>query len=160
MFIVPQIVFDPKNKVIYQVTNIYQINKKQNLNQNKDKNIQKQVNQYMNQNLVQNNNEPKQYKKDIIDIPNFRLIKKGKGIDNKEYNIIIHSAYESLKAKEDPLSQGVIKRIKTKIKGEWMIVVNIEGLSGFDFSLSIVTGNDYLSFAIKDFLFQVFRLRH
>ena len=65
-----------------------------------------------------------------------------------------------MKAKEDPLSQGVIKRIKTKIKGEWMIVVNIEGLSGFDFSLSIVTGNDYLSFAIKDFLFQVFRLRH
>ena len=41
-----------------------------------------------------------------------------------------------------------------------MVVSCIEGLKGFDFTLSIVTGNDFLSFVIKNFLFQVCRIRN
>ena len=93
------------------------------------------------------------------DIPNFRLIGRGKGIDEKEYYAITHSAADALNAKEDPLSNGIIKKIKSQIGGEWMVFASVEGLKGYDFSLSIVTGNDFLSFTIQNFRFQVCRLR-
>lgn len=36
---------------------------------------------------------------------------------------------------------------------------SVEGLKGYDFSLSIMTGNDFLLFTIQNFLLQVCRLR-
>ena len=93
------------------------------------------------------------------DIPTFRLIGRGRGIDEKEYYIITHSASEALNAKEDPLSNGIIKKIKKQLGGEWMVFASVEGLKGYDFSLSIVTGDDFLSFIIQNFRFQVCRLR-
>lgn len=93
------------------------------------------------------------------DIPTFRLIGRGKGIDEKEYYDITHAANDALRAKEDPLSNGIIKRIKSTLGGEWMVFASVEGLKGYDFSLSIVTGNDFLSFTIENFRFQVCRLR-
>ena len=93
------------------------------------------------------------------DIPSFRLIGRGKGIDEKEYFDITHAANDALRAKEDPLSNGIIKRIKNSLGGEWMVFASVEGLKGYDFSLSIVTGNDFLSFTIENFRFLVCRLR-
>ena len=93
------------------------------------------------------------------DIPNFKLIGRGKGIDEKEYYVITHAASNALNAKEDPLSNGIIKKIKAELGGEWMVFASVEGLKGYDFSLSIVTGNDFLSFTIQNFRFQVCRLR-
>jgi hypothetical protein len=93
------------------------------------------------------------------DIPSFRLISRGRGIDQKEYYDITHAANEALRLKEDPLSNGIIKRIKNSLGGEWMAFASVEGLKGYDFSLSIVTGNDFLSFTIENFRFQVCRLR-
>ena len=93
------------------------------------------------------------------DIPSFKLISRGKGIDQKEYFEITHAANDALRLKEDPLSNGIIKRIKNSLGGEWMAFASVEGLKGYDFSLSIVTGNDFLSFTIENFRFQVCRLR-
>ena len=93
------------------------------------------------------------------DIHSFRLISRGKGIDQKEYYDITHAANDALRAREDPLSNGIIKRIKKSLGGEWMVLSSIKGLKGYDFTLSIVTGNDFLSFLIKNFHFQVCRLR-
>lgn len=93
------------------------------------------------------------------DIPSFRLISRGRGIDQKEYYDITHAANDALRLKEDPLSNGIIKRIKNSLGGEWMAFASVEGLKGYDFSLSIVTGNDFLSFTIENFRFQVCRLR-
>jgi hypothetical protein len=93
------------------------------------------------------------------DIPTFKLIGRGKGIDEKEYYVITHAASSALNAKEDPLSNGIIKKIKAELGGEWMVFASVEGLKGYDFSLSIVTGNDFLSFTIQNFRFQVCRLR-
>ena len=93
------------------------------------------------------------------DIPNFKLIGRGKGIDEREYYAITHAASNALNAKEDPLSNGIIKKIKQDLGGEWMVFASVEGLKGYDFSLSIVTGNDFLSFTIQNFRFQVCRLR-
>ena len=84
---------------------------------------------------------------------------RGKGIDEREYFVITHSAADALHAKEDPLSNGIIKKIKKDLGGEWMVFASLEGLKGYDFSLSIVTGNDFLSFIIDNFRFQVCRLR-
>jgi hypothetical protein len=94
------------------------------------------------------------------DIPTFRLIGRGRGIDQKEYYVITHAASEALNAKEDPLSNGIIKKIKEGLGGEWMVFASVEGLKGYDFSLSIVTGDDFLSFIIQNFRFQVCRLRN
>ena len=93
------------------------------------------------------------------DIPNFSLISRGTGIDQREYYVITHSAADALNKKEDPLSNGIIKRIKKDLGGEWMVFASIQDLKGYDFSLSIVTGNDFLSFLIDNFRFQVCRLR-
>ena len=92
-------------------------------------------------------------------IPDFKLIGRGNGIDEREFYVITHAAYDALNLKEDPLSNGIIKRIKKDLGGEWMVFASIEGLKGYDFSLSIVTGNDFLSFTIRNFRFQVCRLR-
>ena len=102
---------------------------------------------------------PAQADPNQTDIPSFRLISRGKGIDEKEYYDITHAASDALRAKEDPLSNGIIKRIKNSLGGEWMVFASVEGLKGYDFSLSIVTGNDFLSFTIENFRFQVCRLR-
>ena len=92
------------------------------------------------------------------DIHSFKLIKRGKGIDKNEYYYITHAANDAYQAREDPLSKGTIKRIKKALGGEWMVFSGVKGLKGYDFTLSIVTGNDFLSFTIGDFDFQVCRL--
>ena len=113
-------------------------------------------------NAKQMHNQHSEYNKknQIINIPNFKLINIGKGIDKTEYNTIVNSANEALKVRENPLSSGVIKRIQSKIKGEWMIVASVKGLKGFDFTVSKVTGSDFLSFSIDKFHFQVCRLQN
>ena len=93
------------------------------------------------------------------DIPEFQIISKGIGIYEREHYVITHAAYDALNNREDPLSEGIIKRIKQQLKGEWMVFASTINLKGFDFSLSIVTGNDFLCFTIKGFRFQVCRLR-
>ena len=115
-----------------------------------------------NNNAKQIYNQHSEYNKNgqIINIPNFKLINIGKGIDKIEYYTIINSANEALKVRENPLSSGVIKRIQSKIKGEWMIVASVKGLKGFDFTISKVTGSDFLSFSIDKFHFQVCRLQN
>ena len=115
-----------------------------------------------NNNAKQIYNQHSEYNKNgqIINIPNFKLINIGKGIDKTEYNTIVNSANEALKVRENPLSSGVIKRIQSKIKGEWMIVASVKGLKGFDFTISKVTGSDFLSFSIDKFHFQVCRIKN
>ena len=115
-----------------------------------------------NNNAKQMYNQHSEYNKNaqIINIPNFKLINIGKGIDKTEYNTIVNSANEALKVRENPLSSGVIKRIQSKIKGEWMIVASVKGLKGFDFTISKVTGSDFLSFTIDKFHFQVCRIKN
>lgn len=93
------------------------------------------------------------------DIPDFKLISRGNGIDEREFFVITHASADALNRKEDPLSNGIIKRIKKDLGGEWMVFASMEGLKGYDFSLSIVQGNDFLSFTIQKFRFQVCRLR-
>ena len=119
-----------------------------------------QPQKYHNNKQMHNQHSEYNNKNQIINIPNFKLINIGKGIDKIEYNTIVNSANEALKVRENPLSSGVIKRIQSKIKGEWMIVASVKGLKGFDFTISKVTGSDFLSFTIDKFHFQVCRIKN
>lgn len=130
------------NQYSRQGTNMYQ----QNMNMPYQQ--QQQMNQYGNQ---QNNFEQQ--------IPGFKLIGRGKGIDEREYSSIISAANRAFSERLDPLSNGVIKYIKEAIGGEWFVFACVQGLKGYDFSLSVVTGSDFLSFTIQNFQFQVCRLR-
>ena len=93
------------------------------------------------------------------DIEDFKLFGRGIGIDEKEFYIITHSANDCLKKKMSPLSDAIVKSIKKILGGEWFTFSMVSGSKGFDFSLSIVTGNDFLCFTIGKFKFQVCRLR-
>ena len=93
------------------------------------------------------------------DIPNFKLLGRGIGIDEQEFYIITHSANDCLKRKQNPLSDAICKQIKKVLGGEWMCFAMLVDAKGFDFSLTVVTGNDFLSFVIDKFRFQICRLR-
>ena len=93
------------------------------------------------------------------DIDGFKLLGRGIGIDEKEFYIITHSAYDCLKRKQSPLSDAIVKQVKKVLGGEWMCFAMLVDAKGFDFSLTVVTGNDFLSFIIDNLRFQVCRLR-
>ena len=116
---------------------------------------------YNNQNPQQQNNQfgnQSQYNRQNS-LPNYQLLKRGQGIDENEFNTIIWAAGDALQKREDPLSDGITRRIKSRIGGEWFAFASVQGLKGFDFSLSIVTGSDFLSFNMNGFQFEVCRLR-
>lgn len=88
----------------------------------------------------------------------YQLLKRGAGIGDIEFSSIIVSAKEALRCRDDPLSNGVTRRIKEHIGGEWFVYACVGGLQGFDFNLSDTNGNEYMSFIIDNFHFQVCRL--
>ena len=90
--------------------------------------------------------------------PKFNLLAKGKGIDQTEYVTIIKSAINSYLNRANPLSTATANLIKNGIGGEWFVFVCPVGSKQYDFSLSIVTGSDFLSFSLDTTHFQVCRL--
>lgn len=90
--------------------------------------------------------------------PKLQLIAKGKGIDQNEYNGIIQGCTMAYNINSNPLSNECVKNIKNLIRGEWFVFVCPVGSKQYDFSLSIVTGSDFLSFSLDSTHFQVCRL--
>ena len=91
--------------------------------------------------------------------PCFKLFSRGHGISEQEFNAITTSALNAYRMHMNPLSSGTANGIKQMIGGEWFVFVCPLGITNYDFSLSVVTGGDYLSFSIDNFNFQVCRLR-
>ena len=91
--------------------------------------------------------------------PAFKLLGRGQGIDQREYDAITKAAMNAYMMRMNPLSGGTSTGIKQMIGGEWFVFVCPVGVTNFDFSLSIVTGGDFLSFSVDNFHFQVCRLR-
>ena len=90
--------------------------------------------------------------------PKLQLIAKGKGIDQNEYNGIIQGCTMAYNINSNPLSNECVKNIKNLIRGEWFVFVCPVGSKQYDFSLSIVTGADFLSFSLDSTQFQVCRI--
>ena len=89
----------------------------------------------------------------------FRLISRGPGIDETEFNTIVSSAQRSINSQANQLSVRVANMIKNQIGGEWFVFVCPVGETNYDFGLSVVTGSDFLNFEIGNFHFQVCRLK-
>ena len=92
------------------------------------------------------------------DIPQFKLLFRGDNIDEVEYHTITHSAADCLNEREDPLSNAIGKKIKKDIGGKWMIFNCVEGLKGYDFSITELDVNNLLTFIIKNFRFHICRI--
>ena len=90
--------------------------------------------------------------------PKLQIFARGQGIDQNEYNAIVSGCTMAYNMKANPMSNAAIKNIKNSIRGEWFVFVCPVGNKQYDFSLSIVTGSDFLSFALDNTQFQVCRL--
>ena len=91
--------------------------------------------------------------------PMFKQFARGQGIDQREYDTIVKAAMNAYLMKLNPLSTGTANGIKQMIGVEWFVFVCPVGVNNYDFSLSVVTGGDFLSFSVDNFHFQVCRLR-
>ena len=110
---------------------------------------------------TQQNEQPlpkAQLNNSIDDIPEFQLLSRGSNIDEKEFHVITHAAYDALNKREDPLSEGIRLRIKRQIGREWMIFACIQNLKGIDFAIDC-KDNAFLCFTIKNFRFQICKFR-
>ena len=119
---------------------------------------QQQIPQYGQQQQIPQYGQQQIYQQQQMQPQNFKLLARGQGIDNNEYNAIITSATSAFNARMNPLSTGTATLIKQMIGGEWFVFVCPVGEQNYDFSLSVVTGGDFLSFYVDRFHFQVCRL--
>ena len=120
---------------------------------------QQQIPQYGQQQQIPQYGQQQIYQQQqMVQPQNFKLIARGQGIDDNEYNAIITSSTNAYNARMNPLSTGTVKLIKQMIGGEWFVFVCPVGVQNYDFSLSVVTGGDFLSFYVDKFHFQVCRL--
>ena len=87
-----------------------------------------------------------------------QILNKGNGLKQNEIDCIINSACESLNKREDPLSKAIINKVKNQIGGDWVIFAYVNGLKGYDLSVSIGEKDRMLSFDIDNFRFQVIKI--
>ena len=147
------------NNNINRINNINNINKPQHIinpflihnqnNQNSINNI-KNVQNIPNFNYINNENS--------LNKINYRLIRCGKKFNNNDVNIIINSSNEELKRGSDPLSKCIIQRIKNLLGGNWVVFVCVNGLKGYDLSVSVEDENRLISFIIDNFKFQIIKI--
>ena len=119
-------------------------NNNMNINNNMNDNINNNINININNNI--NNNM------------NYRIIKVGNIFNNEEVNFIINSSYEEFKKRSDPLSKSIIQRLKNLLKGNWVVFICLDGLKGYDLSVSIDDENKLISFVIENFRFQIIKI--
>ena len=146
------------NNNINRINNINNINKPQHIinpflvhNQNNQNSINNINNQNIpNFNYINNDNS--------LNKINYRLIRCGKKFNNNDVNIIINSSNEELKTGSDPLSKCIIQRIKNLLGGNWVVFVCVNGLKGYDLSVSVEDENRLISFIIDNFKFQIIKI--
>ena len=93
--------------------------------------------------------------------PKFVQIAVGRGIDGAEYDTIIgaaKTAYEQSRNDNKEISFRTGTGIRNILKGEWFVFVSDKNKK-YDFSLSTVASNDFLTFSLGDTLFQIVRLK-
>ena len=91
-------------------------------------------------------------------IPYFKLIQRGNNINEREFNVIIHASNDALNLMEDPLSDGIVKRIIKDIGGAWLVFACADGLKGYDLSCNLAYSANIISFTLRNFKFVVSRL--
>ena len=89
-----------------------------------------------------------------------KLISKGKGINEKEYDVIVSTCIKIQDSKASPpLSIKCINKIKEKIGGEWLVFVRRESDKNYDFYLSRKKMDKSLSFIYSGNLYDICLIR-
>ena len=104
--------------------------------------------------------DPKRHRPNYSIEPKFNQLAVGRGIDGTEYDTIIgvaKSAYEECRYTSESISVKTGSTIKEILKGQWFVFV-CDKDKHFDFALSKVASNDFLTFTIGNTLFQICRL--
>ena len=83
----------------------------------------------------------------------------GKDISLIEYNNIKASAITAYQDNMEPLSSSISHSIRSKIGGEWFVFISPLDVNEYDFSLSVVNGNNFMSFSLDNKLFQICRIK-
>jgi hypothetical protein len=96
---------------------------------------------------------------DKKETPVFKQIAIGKGIDQNEYDTIISCCSQAYVDNKSSYSTPSAKLIKHNLKGDWIVVCNPIDFLDFEFSMTKITGSDYVSFTLNDTLFQVCRIK-
>ena len=130
--------------------NNFQFNMNQNQNQCQNFPINNQQ-----QNMAMNNPNNNQMNNHNN---NMQVLNKGEGLKQNEIDCIIKCASESLNKREDPLSKAIINKVKNQIGGDWVIFAYVNGLKGYDLSVSMGEKDRMLSFDIDNFRFQVIKI--
>ena len=156
------------------INNISQINQSQKSNAENKNNTQKSQ-QEQSQNKVkqsiQNIQEKNLINQFIINpnttlmgkqiqkaMPVYNLIKEGKGISRLEEQGIVFCAMTIYQEEMQPLSNNTARYIKTKLGGDWLVIIYPEG-KPIDFCLTSVSRNDFMYFTLDTTAYQVCRLR-
>ena len=91
--------------------------------------------------------------------PVYQQIAIGHGINMKEYQLIVNSVTQAYMTKQMPLSNIAANYIKMSLGGDWFVFVSDVGIEDYDFSLTTVTGGDFMAFSLDNKKFQVCRLK-
>ena len=91
-------------------------------------------------------------------MPVYNLIKEGKGISRLEEQGIVFCAMTIYQEEMQPLSNNTARYIKTKLGGDWLVIIYPEG-KAIDFCLTSVSRNDFMYFTLDTTAYQICRLR-
>ena len=84
------------------------------------------------------------------------LLQRGRNINDFEYNCIINTCLDILKANQNPpISSLCTTEIRNKLRGEWFVFVTDEMEDNYDFYISNSNDGRFAIFNIGEMLFQV-----
>lgn len=87
--------------------------------------------------------------------PIIKVISQGKGINNRESNLIQSICLQAYQQTANPLIKVCADNIKSAIGGEWLVFISNEGDEDYNFSLSKCNSSDFMEFIIDRQKFQV-----
>ena len=77
---------------------------------------------------------------------NFKLIRRGSGLSDKKFQIIVSLAKQVLKKGFTPVSAIITNLLRNQLEGEYWVVICIPIDKPADFNITSVYGNEYLHF--------------
>ena len=108
-----------------------------------------------------NDNQVAALRKQQENTPGCTFVQKaiGRGIDPNEYTMIVNTCRNCYMSRVPNMSNTIANNIKAGVRGEWFVFVVDASNNDYDFSLSIVEADDFLTFTLDNTLFQICRLK-
>ena len=113
------------------------------------------------QNMIndqQNSGNQKFHKPDFSNSIQISGVSNNQNFDDNEVNSITCIVMCLYHESQEPLSRSIIKKLKGKYGGEWVVLVSNKD-KNVKCSISSVKSNDFLTFCIGSSKFQIYRLK-